>query len=623
MSGAYIEASHRAAQRTKWNRPKGRRTKRFLGVWLAIGLFTILVLLGARLVAQAYSVRGQLEAASELVPRLKQEIATADKEGAQATVIAIRSHSSAARSVVDDPEWTLATGLPWIGRSFSAVSEVARSADDVSTLGLAPLAAVYESLDWNRLLPTAEGTDLDPLKSAAPKVTAAAYAVQASSARLDGIDPAGLLPQVAGPLKEATEELKKATVALNTAADAASIVPAMLGGDGPQNYLLIIQNNAESRASGGIPGALAVVNVDRGKLSLGTQSTAGDIGSMSPGLPVDPQQQHIYSTRLGKYMQDVNLTPDFPTAAATAQLMWQKKTGQRVDGIISIDPVVLSYILYATGPVPITGPELDAVKAAGLPTELNGSNVVPTLLSDVYAKIAQPKLQDAYFAGVAKEVFSALSSGKGEAKGLIAGITKGTQEGRVLIWSNNTNEQAMIAKYPLSGSIAGPSISPAEFGVYFNDGTGAKMDFYVKRTVQLVKECTSGGYQETIVRITSTNTAPADSATSLPAYVTGGGLFGIAPGSVQTNVVAYGPVQAQVESARVDGQKTPFAPYLHANRPVGVVAQHLAPGESKTVEFTFGKIVQHTEPNLVVTPTVQPVKDVVLPMQNASCDAGQ
>jgi hypothetical protein len=56
---------------------------------------------------------------------------------------------------------------------------------------------------------------------------------------------------------------------------------------------------------------------------------------------------------------------------------------------------------------------------------------------------------------------------------------------------------------------------------------------------------------------------------------------------------------------------------------VGVVAQQLAPGESKTVEFTFGKIVQHTEPNLVVTPTVQPVKDVILSTENASCDQGQ
>ncbi|WP_407709943.1 DUF4012 domain-containing protein [Arthrobacter nitrophenolicus] len=460
---------------------------------------------------------------------------------------------------------------------------------------------------------------MDLLKAAAPSVASAAYSVRASAERLQGIETDRLLPQVADPLRNATEELSQATSALNSAADAASIAPAMLGADGPKNYLLMIQNNAEARASGGIPGALAIVTFDQGRLSLGTQSTAGNVGAMSPSLTIDQQQQQIYTTRLGKYMQDVNLTPDFPTAASTAQAMWEKKTGQRVDGVLSIDPVVLSYILQATGPVSISGPELPAVEAAGLPTQLTGGNVVPTLLSDVYTRIPEPQLQDVYFAGVAKEVFSALSSGKGEAKGLITGITRGTEEGRVLVWSADPTQQSVLNKYPLSGSVTGPSVAPAQFAVYFNDGTGAKMDYYVKRTVQLVKECPVEGYEQTTVRVTSTNTAPADAATSLPAYVTGGGDFGVPPGSVQTNVVAYGPVQAYIETAKVDGQKTDFASHVHSSRPVGVLAVRLAPGESRTTEFTFGKIVQHTEPNLVVTPTVQPVKDVILPTKNSQC----
>ncbi|TWD48159.1 uncharacterized protein DUF4012 [Arthrobacter sp. AG367] len=468
-------------------------------------------------------------------------------------------------------------------------------------------------------MPNSSGSNLGPLKAAAPSVATAAYSVRASAERLQDIDASRLLPQVAEPLAAAVKELTQAKDALEAAADAATIAPAMLGADGPRNYLLIIQNNAESRATGGIPGALAVLQLDRGKLSLGTQSSATELGSMSPSVPTDPQQEQIYSTRLGKYMQDVNLTPDFPTAAATAQTMWAKKFGQRVDGVISIDPIVLSYILHATGPVALNGPELSVVQSAGLPTELTGSNVVTTLLSDVYAKIPQPKAQDAYFAGVAKEVFAALSNGKGEAKALVEGITRGTEEGRVLVWSASSVEQSVLTKYPLSGPVSGESVSPAEFGVYFNDGTGAKMDYYVKRTVRLIKACPADGYEQTTVRVTSTNTAPADAATSLPAYVTGGGNFGVAPGTVQTNIIAYGPAQANVESASIDGQKTPFAPYLHANRPVGVIAQQLAPGESKTIEFTFGKIVQHTEPNLVVTPTVQAVKDVVLPTENASC----
>ncbi|WP_307424178.1 DUF4012 domain-containing protein [Pseudarthrobacter defluvii] len=143
----------------------------------------------------------------------------------------------------------------------------------------------------------------------------------------------------------------------------------------------MIQNNAEARASGGIPGALAVLTLEQGKLSLGAQSSAAELGAFSPSLPVDLQQQQIFSTRLGKYMQDVNLTPDFPTAAAVAQSMWEKKTGQHVDGVVSIDPVVLSYILQATGPVPMHGPDLAAAKAAGLPTELKRQqrDIHPTL----------------------------------------------------------------------------------------------------------------------------------------------------------------------------------------------------------------------------------------------------
>lgn len=606
----------------EFTRPTRRRRgrQRFKVAVSAVVLFVLLGSIGTWLAVRAVSIKAELQAASDLIPQLKQEILASDAVSAAGTVEKLHAHTSSARHAVEDPVWMLASGLPWIGSNLSAVTEVARSADDVTRLGLTPLVDVYQSLDWNNLLPSDLGANLDPLKKAAPRVASSAYAVQASSKRLEAIDTSQLLPEVAEPIKRAAQELDQAAEALNSAADATGIGPTMLGAAGPRTYLLMIQNNAEIRASGGIPGALAVLVLDKGKLSLAAQSSAGDIGIMSPTLPVDPQQQHIYTTRLGKYMQDVNLTPDFPTAASTAQDMWQRKTGQRVDGVISVDPVVLSYILQATGPVSLSGPELATAKAAGLPTELNGSNVVSTLLSEVYAKIQQPKQQDIYFAGVAKEIFSALSTAKGEGKGLITGITRGTEEGRVLVWSANMTEQSVLSKYALSGSISGPSVSPAQFGVYFNDGTGAKMDYYIKRHVQLIKECPADGYEQTTVRVTSTNTAPLDAATSLPAYVTGGGVFGVPPGSVQTNLVAYGPVQANIESAKVDGQRTDFAPYQHANRPVGVVAQRLAPGSSQTVEFTFAKIVQHTEPNLVVTPTVQPVKDVILTTENAACD---
>ncbi|MBE4717483.1 hypothetical protein DAD99_04775 [Pseudarthrobacter sp. AB1] len=569
--------------------------------------------------AKATTVKEELEQAIGLVPQLQSEILDGRSDAAATTAKRLGLHTAAARNATEDPIWTLASAVPLLGDNLSAVAEVARSADDVSVLAVTPLVRVSDSLSWDTLLLGGSRADLNSLREASPSVMSAAHAVRVSAQRLNGIDASLLLPQVSEPLVIAREQLMSVTGALDASAAASQLAPGMLGGEGSRNYLLIIQNNAESRASGGIPGALAVLTFDKGKLALGSQSSAADVGIMSPIVTLDLEQQQIYSGRMGKFMQDVNLTPDFPTAASTAQAMWERKTGQRVDGVISIDPVAMGYILDATGPVEITDSELVALASVGLPTELTGKNVVQTLLSDVYAKINQPALQDVYFAGVAQEIFAALSDSKGNAKGLIHGLTRGTSEGRVLIWSGLPAEQTVLAKYAVSGSVSGPSVAPAQFGVYFNDGTGAKMDYYVKRTVQLIKECAREGYQQTTVRVTSTNVAPADAATSLPAYVTGGGVFGVPAGSVQTNIVAYGPVQANMETAKLDGQRTDFAAHRHANRPVGVLAVKLAPGESKTVEFTFGKIVQHTEPNLVVTPTVQAVKDVILPTQTLAC----
>lgn len=568
---------------------------------------------GFGLINTAQSIQRELRAAVDLVPQLEESI-VAGNSSATATVTELKAHTEKAREEAGNPLWTFAALLPWIGPNFQAVTDVAVSADDVAKLGADPLVNTFQSLDWKSLVPDQDGVDLRPLQKANPTLRAAAHAVSSSSERLNSIETSALLPQVAEPLVEARNNLGKLSESLEAATSAASIMPAMLGGDSPRRYLLIVQNNAEPRASGGIPGALATLEVDEGRLTLGTQSSASALGTVTPAVQVDPTQQEIYSRRLGKFMQDVNLTPDFPTAASTASAMWETHTGQKTDGVISVDPIALSYLLEATGSVEVAAP-VDS----RLPSELNSDNVVETLLSRVYTEIPDPDAQDVYFAVVAKQIFDALGQGRGDPNHLVEAITTAAHEGRVLVWSPTSGEQSVIDKHRLSGAISGPSVHPSQFGVYFNDGTGAKMDFYVQRTVQLIKECPQDGYDQTVVRVKSTNTAPLDAADSLPAYVTGNGNFGVPPGSVQTNVIVYGPVQANVETAKLDGQGTEFAPYLHNQRPVGVLAVRLAPGESKTVEFKFGKIVQHLEPKLVVTPTVQSVNDVTLPNESVHC----
>lgn len=601
-------------------RPAANSRRRKL---VGLGILAVVAVSGigciAELRATASTIESELRSAEALVEPLRAHLAASEFREAREAVEQLRTHTATAKAAAGDPVWTIASTIPSLGENFSAVSEVAHSADDVANLGLVPLVQVLGALDWSSLVPNESGIDLEPLQDASPKVVKASQAVSVSADRLNRIDLSTLLPQIAEPLGRAREQLNGVAGTLDRVGDAALLVPNMMGTDGPRNYLLMIQNNSESRATGGIPGAFAVLTLNKGVLTFGAQASTTDLPVISPPIPTDAQQQEIYSSRMGKFIQDVNLTPDFPTAASTARVMWKQKTGNLVDGVISVDPIALGYILEATGPVSIRDPELLALTGGALPTELTADNVVPTLLSDVYAEIKSPLLQDAYFANVAQELFSSFSSSKASSRKLLEGMARGAEERRVLVWSGLASEQSVLKKYSISGSISGPSVLPAEFGVYFNDGTGAKMDYYVKRTVQLIKECPVDGYQQTTVRVTSTNNAPLDAATALPAYVTGGGMFDVPPGSVQTNIVAYGPVQANVETTKLNSQKTGFAPYIHDNRPVGMYTVRLAPGESKVVDFTFGKIVQYTEPNVVVTPTLQPVTDVTLPTISASC----
>lgn len=595
-----------------------RRRVAITGIWVAaflIAMFCASLWIGNK----ALTIKSELEAATDLLPSLKTQIAANDAARATHTVNVLVQHTGTAANASNDPVFKIASALPWIGPNLQAATEVATSADDVARLGALPLVSTFQSLNWNSLTPTSAGMDLGPLQAAAPKVQAAAHAVRESAIRLKRIDATTLVPQVAGPLVSARKELADLSEDLDTAAVAAKLAPNMLGAEKPRRYLLLVQNNAESRATGGIPGALAVLNVDNGKLTLESQTSAAALGAFVPPVQIDAEQQAIYTARAGKFMQDVNLTPDFVTTANTAQQMWEKSTGERLDGVLSLDPVALSYILGATGPVQMEDPLVQQI-GSGLPMQLTDKNLVQVLLSDAYAKIGEPKLQDAFFAGAAKEIFGALSSGKTDSKKLMEALSKGVEERRILLWSASADEQGSIASYSIGGLISGVAVAPTQFGVYFNDGTGAKMDYWVKRTVQVVRDCTRDGYREVRLRVTSTNTAPTDAATALPSYVTGGGAFGVPSGSVQTNVVAYGPVQSNIDTVVKDGKKIPFAAQRHSQRAVGTSTIRLAPGQSTTLEFNFGHIVQHSEPKLVVTPTTQALKDVIQDTDLAPCE---
>lgn len=587
-------------------------------------LLVVGVLCVAWLAHRADQVQKNLEAAADLLPELQSQVAAGDRDAAQASLDQLRGHTSEAHAAGTDPLWKAAAIIPAIGPNFAAITEVTVAADDVVSRAVAPLLEKFDSLDWESLAPADGRIDVAPLQEVSPTLSAAASTVQSRYERLDGIDRTSLLPQIASPLDQAVDSMDAARQALNSAASAAEILPSMMGADGPRTYLVLIQNSAEIRATGGISGAFAVLRTDDGSIDLVGQGSGASLGRFDPPLAVDPPQVQIYSAQVGRFFQSANLTPDFPTVARTTKAMWEiRNPGTVIDGVIALDPVVLANVLDATGPVTLgefDDPVISAlVSHTGLPSALDSDNVVSTLLSDVYAKIDDTSLQDPYFAAVAGRIFSAIADGQGDSGALIDALTRSNDENRLYLWSNTPGEQEVIADTTLAGAATGPLKDGAAFDVYFNDGTGAKMDFYVRRTVQVLESCSDDGHHEYTVQVSLTNTAPTDAAESLPAYVTGAGVFGVPPGSVRTNTVAYGPAQAAVETATLDGAGISVGSYLHGERPVGVVTTEIGPGETAVIEMSFINVVQETDPVVSVTPSIQSLSEVLLPTRSEPC----
>ena len=106
---------------------------------------------------------------------------------------------------------------------------------------------------------------------------------------------------------------------------------------------MLAQNNAELRATGGIPTAWSTLTVENGGISMGTFADPPRDGLFSQDEAMSvltADERTLFSTKMATDAPDINFTPDFPRVADIARRIWQRSGHGDVDGVISVDPVV-------------------------------------------------------------------------------------------------------------------------------------------------------------------------------------------------------------------------------------------------------------------------------------------
>lgn len=575
-------------------RPRRLRRPWVLGVLLL--LLVVIACLAWVGVRTALAVE-ELRAAEPLAATAQDALGGGDADAAAEAIAALSEHTAAAAGLTSDPVYRLVELVPLLGPNLDAIRRSSGALDSVVSTGLSPLAPLAAGLSESALAPAGGVIDLEPFVAAAPALSTASSVADAASMELGEIDQDALLPPVAEAVSRLDGILSSTRSTVSAAANTAALLPAMLGAEEQRQYVLLFQNNAEVRASGGIPGALALVATSDGSFALDGQTTANDFPEYPESVvPLDAATLNLSGDLVGRKMQNVGLVPDFPTTGPIVAEMWKLQFGTEIDGVIAVDPVTVGYLLRATGPLTLpTGDIIDS------------DNAVDFLLSGVYAKYPDTTTQDLVFAATARAVFTALSSGGADTRALVTALATASDERRILIWNARADEQQLLEGTTFAGTLPDSNVGASTIGVFFNDVTGAKMDYYLDASASAgVIHCTgdSRTYRTTI---DLTSSAPADAATSLPAYVTANGAFGVPPGDIRTRVLVYGPVGASTARVSVDGTETPAQFVGQFGRPVVQLVLDLAPVQTHSVEVVFeGAVSSTTAPVLQLTPLIRP-----------------
>lgn len=383
-----IGAPHDARRRRR-HRPAHRR-RRIVAIVLGGSAF-LLLLAGLWLAATRY-----LPALDEARALRTDLLAMADRARAagvnldrptliqlQADLQTADGHLADLRDMLaSDPLVGLARSLPPTRDAIRGADAVVKAGDDLTGAAADGLtiAGQYVTIREAQAAST-DGTNSSTGGSSGGSALASLVQLMATSqssvsAAIAALDQASQAlastpANLPGPIADArdTMEAKIAEYgpSLQAFANAAGILPEILGWNGPRRYLVLTQDPAELRPTGGFIGSFGILAFDKGRI---IEHTFQDVSLLdlpwkypfitAPG----PLSNYLLGPKQPWQLADSNWSPDFPTSAADAIRLYKNEGGTgQIDGVLGLTTYTIDQLLTLTGPV--TVPAYGATVASG------------------------------------------------------------------------------------------------------------------------------------------------------------------------------------------------------------------------------------------------------------------
>jgi hypothetical protein len=488
-----------------------------------------------------------------------------------------------------------AAGLvPIVAQHREAVVELSELGAD----GAAAVADALAEIDVNALRTVDGRIDLDAVAALNGPLTRVRGVLDDFQRTLDEVRSPWLVHRADIELDDFDESIAEHVPGIDEALTAIRLAPDMLGADAPRRYLVLFTTPSESRGLGGFVGNYAELTADDGQISLSRFGRAEDLDrqTLEAGARVTGHAEFLrqygrfgYDEATGRVgdtaFRNLTMTPNFPWVGEVAADLYAQATGRAVDGVIAMDPEVVAALLDYSGPIQLT--TIDAV--------LTTDNAVPFLLRDQYVVVADDKQQriDA-LAEAAQLTFEALLAGElPEPVELAGDLGPLVRERRLLMWSRDSQEQALLERVHMAGAIPPPDGADG-WSVTVSNGGGNKIDSFLERAAryQSSTDAKTGATTATLTLVL-TNNAPAD---GLPPYVIGNRV-GAPSGTSRLYVSFYSPLA--LTGVTLDGAPTGLAAGREAGWNVYSRFVDIPAGSTATFEVQLAGTV--TRPGEVVT----------------------
>jgi hypothetical protein len=298
---------------------------------------------GTWLAVTGFMARSQLATARAEVHQLRAQISAGDLKAARVTASDLAKHAHRAHQLTTGPAWAVAAAVPAGGEPLRTIRGITASVDSLGSDVLPALVTASEHLDPATLRRPDGSIDLARLATIGPSLTRASAKMAQASGVIGALPHSTWLSTIDSARTDIATQLVALGKTIRSADLSARILPPMLGQDGPKHYFVAFQNESEARGTGGLPGAFAIAEANHGKLSFTRFESDAVLFGTSAKVDFGPAYHQLYdgagtTTLYG----NGNLSPNFPYAAQIWASMWQRKSGQRVDGVIAVDPTALS-----------------------------------------------------------------------------------------------------------------------------------------------------------------------------------------------------------------------------------------------------------------------------------------